>query len=133
MLTLVWLALRRLREVDAPVCLRRPVFVVCNDTMVENPVIDGVSIVLLSQGISEYNQGTFDFSQECETAFLLPINDLTNVKAISKFLGLSASDCTKAMRNIEKLDNGLCVSNVKELHRAELFEIAQYWKETSAS
>lgn len=39
LLTLVWLALRRLREADAPVCLRRPVFVVCNDTMVENPVI----------------------------------------------------------------------------------------------
>lgn len=39
LLTLVWLALRRLRKADAPVCLRRPVFVVCNDTMVENPVI----------------------------------------------------------------------------------------------
>lgn len=49
----------------------------------------GVSIVLLSQGISEYNQGNFDFSQECETAFLLPINDLNNTKAINKFLGLS--------------------------------------------
>lgn len=39
LLTLVWLALRRLRESEAPICLRRPVFVVCNDTMVENPVI----------------------------------------------------------------------------------------------
>lgn len=91
----------------------------------------GVSIVLLSQGISEYNQGSFDFSQECGTAFLLPINDLANVRAIGKFLGLAAND-TKAMRNIERLDNGLCVSNVKELPKAELFEIAQYWKETVA-
>lgn len=89
----------------------------------------GVSVVLLSQGISEYNQGTFDFSQECETAFLLPINDLANSKAINKFLGLSEKDGAKGMRNIEKLENGLAVSNIKEYPKTEIFEIVQYWKE----
>lgn len=91
----------------------------------------GVSVVLLSQGIAEYNQGTFDFSQECETSFLLPINDLANVKAINKFLGLTEREGTQAMRNIEKLDNGFAVSNIKEYPKTKIFEIAQYWKEQS--
>ena len=40
LLTLVWIALRRIREdVEAPFQLKRPVHVVCNDTMVENPII----------------------------------------------------------------------------------------------
>jgi DNA sulfur modification protein DndC len=40
LLTLVWIALRRIREnVDKPFQLKRPVYVVCNDTMVENPII----------------------------------------------------------------------------------------------
>ena len=47
LLTLVWLALKRIKEgVLAPFQLRRPVYVVCNDTLVENPIIssyvDGV-------------------------------------------------------------------------------------------
>lgn len=40
LLTLVWIALRRIREdVNTPFQLKRPVYVVCNDTMVENPII----------------------------------------------------------------------------------------------
>ena len=40
LLTLVWLALRKIKEnVVTPFQLRRPVYVVCNDTMVENPII----------------------------------------------------------------------------------------------
>jgi DNA sulfur modification protein DndC len=40
LLTLVWIALRRIREeFSNPFQLRRPVYVVCNDTMVENPII----------------------------------------------------------------------------------------------
>jgi len=40
MLTLVWIALKRIREnLNHPFQLKRPVHVVCNDTMVENPVI----------------------------------------------------------------------------------------------
>lgn len=40
LLTLVWRALEKIRkEFPYPFQLRRPVYVVCNDTMVENPII----------------------------------------------------------------------------------------------
>jgi DNA sulfur modification protein DndC len=40
LLTLVWRALLKIRDTfPAPFQLRRPVYVVCNDTMVENPII----------------------------------------------------------------------------------------------
>ena len=89
----------------------------------------GVSVFLLSQGIAEYNTANFDFSQECETAFLLPINDMANTKAINKFLGLTVKDGNTAIRNLEKLGNGQAVSNMKEYPRTEVFDVVQYWKE----
>lgn len=52
-----------------------------------------------------------------------------NTKAINKFLGLSEKDGSRTMRNLEKLDNGQCVSNIKELQKGDLFEVVQYWKE----
>jgi DNA sulfur modification protein DndC len=40
LLTLVWIALQRIKqEMPYPFQLKRPVYVVCNDTMVENPII----------------------------------------------------------------------------------------------
>jgi len=39
LLTLVWEALLRIRALPNPFQLRRPIYVVCNDTMVENPII----------------------------------------------------------------------------------------------
>lgn len=39
LLTLVWIALKRIIELPYPFQLRRKVYVVCNDTMVENPII----------------------------------------------------------------------------------------------
>ncbi|WP_423128093.1 DNA phosphorothioation system sulfurtransferase DndC [Gaoshiqia sp. Z1-71] len=39
LLTLVWKALLRVQALPTPFQLRRPVHVVCNDTMVENPII----------------------------------------------------------------------------------------------
>ena len=89
----------------------------------------GVSVFLLSQGIAEYNTANFDFSQECETAFLLPINDMANTKAINKFLGLTQKDSVIASRNLEKLSNGQAVSNIKEYPRTSVFEVVQYYKE----
>ena len=89
----------------------------------------GVSVFLLSQGITEYNTANFDFSQECETSFLLPINDMANTKAINKFLGLTTKDSNNAIRNLEKLNNGQAISNIKEYSKTEVFDIVQYWKE----
>lgn len=40
LLTLVWLALQKLRGTDGDYKFKRSVYVVCNDTMVENPVIE---------------------------------------------------------------------------------------------
>ncbi len=39
LLTLVWRALEKIRNLPTPFQLRRPVYVVCNDTLVENPII----------------------------------------------------------------------------------------------
>ena len=50
LLTLVWIALKRIREQNPyPFQLRRPVYVVCNDTMVENPIITSYTDDVLSQ------------------------------------------------------------------------------------
>ena len=40
LLTLVWLALLKIREEALTATLKRQIYVVCNDTMVENPVIE---------------------------------------------------------------------------------------------
>lgn len=50
LLTLVWIALRRIREdFPNPFQLKRPVHVVCNDTMVENPIIEAYVDDVLSK------------------------------------------------------------------------------------
>ncbi|GGZ48979.1 DNA phosphorothioation system sulfurtransferase DndC [Mesonia mobilis] len=50
LLSLVWIALKRIREEHpTPFQLRRPVYVVCNDTMVENPIIASYVEDVLSQ------------------------------------------------------------------------------------
>jgi DNA sulfur modification protein DndE len=88
----------------------------------------GVCVVLLSQGIEEFNQQSFDFSSMCETAFLMDIKDKTNLKMMSKFLGLSEKESTLLARNMENIQKGQAVSNLKEFKKAELFEVGQFWK-----
>ena len=87
----------------------------------------GVVIVLLSQGIDEFNQPSFDFSSECENAFLLNIKD-KNLKTMQRFLGLSDREATTLARSMERIEKGQVVSNLKEFKRGELFEIAKFWK-----
>ncbi len=88
----------------------------------------GVSIVLLSQGIEEYNQKGFDFSSMCEIAFLLDINDKNNTKAMEKFLGLSGRDTNTIVQSMSKIQKGQAISNIKEFDRAKLFRVNQYWE-----
>lgn len=38
-------------------------------------------------------------------------------------------DGTTALRNLEKLNNGQAVSNIKEYPRTAVFDVVQYWKE----
>ena len=49
LLTLVWKALQQVKELPAPYQLRRPVHIVCNDTMVENPIISEYTTRVLKQ------------------------------------------------------------------------------------
>ena len=50
LLTLVWIALQRIRkDFPFPYQLRRPVYIVCNDTMVENPIISNYVDDVLSK------------------------------------------------------------------------------------
>jgi DNA sulfur modification protein DndE len=89
----------------------------------------GVSVILLSQGIEEFNQPTFDFSSMCAISFLLRMKDKANTKVINKFLGFSDRDGTKAYRSLENIETGQAISNIKEFPKGELFEIAQFYKE----
>ena len=85
----------------------------------------GVSIILLSQGIGEYNQPDFDFSSMCEIAFLLDIKD-KNLKSIEKFLGISGNITNKVARSMEKIEKGQALSNIKEFEKGQLFTLKQY-------
>jgi len=88
----------------------------------------GVSVILLSQGIEEFNQPSFDFSTMCNTTFLLKIKDINNLKAINKFLGFSEKEGKKAKQNLEKIETvkAGAISNIKEFDKAELFELTQF-------
>jgi len=88
----------------------------------------GVSIVLLSQGIEEYNQKGFDFSSMCEIAFLLDIKDKNNTKAMEKFLGLSGEETNTIAQSMSKIQKGQAISNIKEFDKAKLFKVNQYWE-----
>jgi DNA sulfur modification protein DndE len=83
----------------------------------------GVSIILLSQGIEEFNQPSFDFSSMCETAFLMNIKNKTDLKVINKFLGFSEKESTKVARSMEKIQNRQAISNIKEYERAKIFNV----------
>lgn len=82
----------------------------------------GVSVVLLSQGIEEFNQPSFDFSSMCETAFLFDIKDKTNLKMMQKFLGIGDKDGQKLKSSMEKIQKYQLVSNLKEYKVGELFK-----------
>jgi DNA sulfur modification protein DndE len=87
----------------------------------------GVSVVLLSQGIEEYNQSEFDFSTMCEIAFLLDIKD-KNQKMMEKFLGLSGNSSKTIARSMENIKKGHAISNIKEFDSAKLFKVRQFWE-----
>ena len=92
----------------------------------------GVSVMLVSQGIKEFDQNTFDFSSMCSTAFLLDVND-KNSRLTKKFLGLSDADISKVARNLEKIETAQAVTNIKEVKKGELIQLAQLWQNVSPS
>ncbi|WP_353718681.1 DndE family protein [Dyadobacter sp. 676] len=82
----------------------------------------GVSVMLLSQGIEEFNQPTFDFSSMCETAFLFDIKDKINLRLMQKFLGVGDKDLNRLKQSMENIQRYQLVSNLKEYKVAELFK-----------
>lgn len=86
----------------------------------------GVSVFLLSQGIEEFNQPDIDFSSNCETAFLLDIKDKSNVRLMSKFLGVGEKEHGALIKNIGRIQKGESLSNLKEHEPLELFKIEQF-------
>lgn len=82
----------------------------------------GVAVVLLSQGIEEFNQPSFDFSTMCETAFLFDIKDKVNLKMMQKFLGIGDKDAHKLKQSMENIQKYQVVSNLKEYIVAQLFK-----------
>jgi DNA sulfur modification protein DndE len=99
------------------------------DSMLREIRSKGVSVILLSQGISEFTQPGTEFSSNCDNAFLLDINDKGNSKAISKFLGLSDREGIKAARSIEKIKTGMAISNIGEFEKGSLFTLNQIHKD----
>jgi DNA sulfur modification protein DndE len=88
----------------------------------------GVSVILVSQGIAEFNQPSFDFSSMCETAYLLDIKDKTNMKSMLKFLGLGEKEIQPLARSMEQIAKGQAVTNMKEFKKIELFKISQFYE-----
>lgn len=85
----------------------------------------GVSVVLLSQGIEEFNQPSFDFSSMCNIAFLLDVNN-KNMKMIKKFLGFSDKEENKIKSSMSKIEKGQAISNINEFEKGKLFKLKQF-------
>jgi DNA sulfur modification protein DndE len=80
----------------------------------------GVAVVLLSQGIEEFNQPSFDFSTMCESAFLFDIKDKSNLKMMAKFMGFGDKEAQKLKVSMEKIRKYQLVTNIKECEVGEL-------------
>ncbi len=86
----------------------------------------GVSVVLLAQGIEEFNQPNFDFSSNCQISFLLDIKDKNNLKSINRFMGFTEQDQRTVKRSLEQIGQGQAITNIKDFKRGELFQIKQF-------
>jgi DNA sulfur modification protein DndE len=85
----------------------------------------GVSVVMLSQGIAEFNQKDFDFSSMCELAFLLDVKDKANKKFVQRFLGIGDPDWVNVAKVLEKLKKGEAVFSLTTQSKHPIF-LTQY-------
>jgi len=81
----------------------------------------GVAVMLVSQGIEEFNQKDFDFSTMCQSAFLMRIKDGNNWKSISKFLGAVDKQQNKVNRSMENIKPRQAISNIPDFEFGEIF------------
>lgn len=83
----------------------------------------GVSVMLFSQGISEFTQPGFDFSSNCEISFLMKLKDQVNINAALKFLGFSENDKSKISGSLSNLQKYQALTNLKELKPGKLIQL----------
>ena len=81
----------------------------------------GVAVMLVSQGIDEFNQRDFDFSEMCQSAFLMQIKDGNNWRSISKFLGAGEKQQKIINRSMENISPRQAISNIKEFEFGKIF------------
>lgn len=81
----------------------------------------GVAVMLITQGIEEFNQPNFDFSSMCDNVFMFDIKDKSNLKMILKFLGLGNNYTNTVRKSLENVAKYQLLSNLKEFKVGELF------------
>jgi hypothetical protein len=81
----------------------------------------GVSVILVSQGIEEFNQRDFDFSELCQSAFLMQIKDGNNWRSIRKFLGAGEKQQAAINRSMENMKPRQAISNIREFEFGKIF------------
>lgn len=81
----------------------------------------GVSVMLVSQGIEEFNQRDFDFSELCQSAFLMQIKDGNNWRSIRKFLGAGEKQQATINRSMENIKPRQAISNIREFEFGKIF------------
>lgn len=83
----------------------------------------GVIVILLSQGIEEYRQKSFDFTSQVKIPILLNVQN-KDLKLAKSFLGTPRSDHV-LQKALNGLEGGKAVINFKE---PQLIEVNQFWK-----
>ncbi|MEH0007340.1 MAG: DndE family protein [Flavobacteriales bacterium] len=73
----------------------------------------GIAVMLVSQGIDEFNQPDFDFAEQCRSTFLMPIKG-ANWRSISRFLGAGEKHKSKINRAMEAIGPRQAISNIEE-------------------
>ena len=81
----------------------------------------GVSVMLVSQGIEEFNQRDFDFSELCQSAFLMQVKDGSNWSSIRKFLGAGEKNRATINRSMENMKPRQAISNIREFEFGKIF------------
>ena len=77
--------------------------------------------MLVSQGIEEFNQRDFDFSELCQSAFLMQIKDGNNWRSIRKFLGAVDKQQATINRSMESIKPRQAISNIREFYFGKIF------------
>ena len=113
---------------EAQILFREPSVREVLQVILEQIRSKGVAVILVAQNIKEFYTPSFSFSSLCEITFLLNIKEKNNPKQINSFLGYSDAEGKKLIKSLENIETGQAVSNVKQIKKAELFRVTQFWQ-----